>query len=605
LKIWIKEFFEGIEFMSSAAVFTLIVVVLMLIGLVLELHAPDVIVFSALGVLLLTDVISVDEALAGFSNSGMLTVAILFIVAYAAQSSGLLGFFAEKIMGRSGDGRKTMLKMMAPVSAMSAFLNNTPIVAMFTPTIRDWAIRNKLSPSKFLIPLSYASIFGGICTLIGTSTNLVVNGLMQQSFQQSLGMFELAWVGIPCAFAGMAYLLVFGRFLLPDNTDLSEEFAGSGREYLLEMKVPLKSPLIGKTVAEAGLRNLDQLFLAEIDRRGSMIAPAKPNDVLEPGDRLRFIGAAEGIMRVQAMPGMATSHGRDFCRNLQNDGNAKVIEAVVSRSSPMLGKTIKEGNFRARYDAVVLAVHRHGERLEVALGHLVLKPGDTLLLLAGDDFLKRWNHARDFYMMSKVTDMPTVNRKKSIISLAALCGMVALSAFGVVSILKASILAAMVLLITRCVTVVEARRSIEINVLVVIASALGISKALETTGAAGFLAHYLIKAVEGTGPIVLLAVIYLITSIATEVITNNAAAALVFPIAVATAIQAGLDPKPFAIAIAIAASASFATPIGYQTNLMVYGPGGYRFRDFLKIGVPLNLLFMFVTVLVVPMVWTF
>jgi di/tricarboxylate transporter len=591
--------------MGFAAAFTLIVVVLMLVGLVLELHAPDVIVFSALGVLLLTDVISVKDALAGFSNSGMLTVAILFIVAYAAQSSGLLGFFAGRIMGRSGDGRRTLLKMMTPVAAVSAFLNNTPIVAMFTPIIRDWALKHKLSPSKFLIPLSYASIFGGTCTLIGTSTNLVVNGLMQQSFQRSLSMFELAWVGVPCAVAGIVYVVFFGRHLLPSNPALSEEFSGGGREYLLEMKVPKRSPLIGKTVAEAGLRNLDQLFLSEIERRGSMIAPVKSNDVLEPGDHLHFIGVAEGVMRVQTMPGLAPSHGRDFCRDLQKTGNGRVIEAVVSRSSPMLGKTIKEGNFRARYDAVVLAVHRHGGRLAVPLGRLVLKPGDTLLLLAGDDFFKRWNNARDFYMISKVTDMPTVNRRKTIISLAALGGMVALSAFGVLSILKAAILTAIVLLVTRCVTVVEARRSIELNVLIVIASALGISKALEATGAAGFLAQYLIGAADGMGPIVLLAAIYLITSIATEVITNNAAAALIFPIAVATATQAGLDPKPFAIAIAIAASASFATPIGYQTNLMVYGPGGYRFRDFLKIGIPLNLLFMVVTVFVVPMVWKF
>jgi len=591
--------------MSFAAVFTLIVVVLMLVALVLELHAPDVIVFSALGVLLLTNMISVKDALAGFSNSGMLTVAILFIVAYAAQSSGLLGFFAVKVMGRSGDGRRTLLKMMAPVAAMSAFLNNTPIVAMFTPTIRDWAVRHKLSPSKFLIPLSYASIFGGICTLIGTSTNLVVNGLMQQSLQRSLGMFELAWVGLPCAVAGMLYLLVFGRYLLPDNTDLSEQFAGSGREYLLEMKVPQKSPLIGKTVAEAGLRNLDQLFLTEIERQGSTIAPVKSSDLLEAGDHLRFIGVAEGIMRVQTMPGLAPSHDRDFCRNLQKTGMGRVIEAVVSRSSPMLGKTLKEGNFRARYDAVVLAVHRHGERLSVPLGRLMLKPGDTLLLLTGDDFFKRWNQARDFYLITKLTDMPTVNRRKTAISLAALSGMVALSALGVISILKAAVLAAMVLLLTRCVTVVEARRSIELNVLIVIASALGISRALEATGAAGFLAHYLIGAAEGMGPVGLLAAIYLITTVATEVITNNAAAALIFPIAVATAAQAGLDPKPFAIAIAIAASASFATPIGYQTNLMVYGPGGYRFQDFLKIGIPLNLLFLIVTVVIVPMVWKF
>lgn len=591
--------------MSFAAIFTLIVVVLMLIALVLELHAPDVIVFSALGVLLLADVLSVQEALDGFSNSGMLTVAILFIVAFAAQSSGLLEYFAGRLMGRSAGDWQTLAKLMVPVAAMSAFLNNTPIVAMFTPTIRDWAIKHKLSPSKFLIPLSYASIFGGICTLIGTSTNLVVNGLMQQSLQRSLGMFELAWVGIPCAVAGILYLLILGRHLLPDNPDLSEDFADSGREYLMEMKVVRNGPLVGKTVSAAGLRKLEKLFLAEIVRQERRIAPVRSSDILEAGDRLHFIGMAEGVTRIQTVVGLVPSHGRDFFHNLQKTGKGRIIEAVVSRSSPMLGKTLKEGNFRARYDAVVLAVHRHGEKLASPLARIVLKPGDTLLFLAGDDFFKRWNQARDFYMITKMTEVPTVNRRKTFISLTSLCGMIALSAFGVISILKASILAAIVLLVTRCVTVVEARRSIELNVLIVIASALGISKALETTGAAGVLAHSLIQAAEGMGPIVLLAAIYLITSIATEVITNNAAAALIFPIAVATAAQAGLDPKPFIIVIAVAASASFATPIGYQTNLMVYGPGGYRFRDFIKIGIPLNLLFMLVTMLVVPMIWKF
>lgn len=593
------------EIVSFSAIFTMLVVALMLVALVLELLAPDVIVFSALGILLLADVIEVKEALAGFSNSGMLTVGILFIVAFAAQSSGLLEFFASHIMGRAGSGRRTMLKVIAPVAAMSAFLNNTPIVAMFTPTIRDWALKNKLSPSKFLIPLSYASIFGGICTLIGTSTNLVVNGLMQQSLGQSLGMFELAWVGIPCALVGMLYLLLFGFRLLPDHPDLSEEFAESGREYLLEMKVLGNGPLVGKTVAEAGLRDLDQLVLAEIVRQGRSITPPKSTDILEPSDRLHFFGRAEAVTQAQIIPGLVPAHGRDFFHNLSRSGKGRIIEAVVSRSSPMLGKTLKEGNFRARYDAVVLAVHRHGEKLATPLAQIVLKPGDTLLLLAGDDFFKRWNQARDFYMITRLTDMPTVNRKKTLISLSALGGMVALSAFGVISILKAAILAAIVLLVTRCVTVVEARRSIELNVLIVIASALGISRALETTGAAGFLANNLIQAAEGMGPVVLLTVIYLITSIATEVITNNAAAALVFPIAVATAAQAGLDPKPFVIAIAVAASASFSTPIGYQTNLMVYGPGGYRFRDFLKVGIPLNLAFLVVTVIVVPMIWKF
>jgi len=590
---------------SFEAFLVLCVVAAMLFGLIFELLAPDIIVFSALGALLLTGVLDVREALVGFSNPGMLTVAVLFIVAYAAQSSGILEFFANHVMGRSGGGRRSLLRMMLPIQVASAFLNNTPIVAMFIPTIREWALRHRISPSKFMIPLSYAAIFGGGCTLIGTSTNLVVNGLYQQSFDRSLGMFELAWVGIPCALVSTLYMLTLGFRLLPDRRDLTEDFVDSGREYLIEMKLIDSSPLVGKSIDSAGLRRLDQLFLAEIVRRGELIAPVKPEDTLEAGDLLYFTGQAEAILRLQGLSGLVPSQERDFCSNLRRSGRGRVIEAVVSRSSPMLGKTLKEGNFRSRYDAAILAVHRHGEKLPGPLGHLMLKPGDTLLLLAGDDFYKRWNQTRDFYMISKLTDVPVVNRRKTLIILVSLFGMIALSATGVMDILNASILSMMILLFTRCITVVEARRSIELNVLIVIAAALGISIALEKTGAAKFLAMQVIDAVGGYGPVALLAAICFATTLLTEMITNNAAAALVFPIAMSAAQNAGLDPKPFVIAIAISASASFATPIGYQTNLMVQGPGGYSFRDFLRVGLPLNLLFVAVSVMVIPLVWGF
>jgi di/tricarboxylate transporter len=592
--------------MTPAAIFTLIIVGLMLIALFLEILAPDIIVFAALGVLLLFGVVTPVEAFAGFSNPGMLTVGLLFIVAYAAQSSGLLAWFADRVMGRSDGGRRSLIRMMMPVSGMSAFLNNTPIVAMFTPTIRDWALKHRFSPSKFLIPLSYASIFGGMCTLIGTSTNLVVNGMLLQATERSFGMFELAWVGIPCAVAGSLFMLFVGFRLLPERKDLTVDLeTGGGREYFLEMKVLGDSNLPGKTVEQAGLRNLEQLYLAQIQRNGDLLAPVRPTDVLRAGDHLFFIGNVDAILRLQDFSGLVHGYEREFCRELRDSGKGRILEAVVSRSSPMLSKTIKQGNFRARYDAAILAVHRHGERLTTNLGEIVLHPGDTLLLLAGDDFIKRWNHSREFYMMTRVVDIPKVNRMKSLIILASLVGMVTLSASGMLDILKAAILATVILITSKCVTVVEARRSIELNVLIVIAAALGISRALEKTGAAGFLAHQIVETAQGMGPVGLLAAIYLVTSILTELITNNAAAALVFPIAMAVAGQQGLNPMPFAVAIAVAASASFATPIGYQTNLMVYGPGGYRFADFLKLGIPLNLLFMVVALMVIPVVWGF
>jgi di/tricarboxylate transporter len=591
--------------MSTEAIFVLIVIAIMFVALVRELFAPDVIVFSALGILYLSDVLTTSDAFIGFSNKGMLTVAILFIIAYAAQSSGLLEWLAAKIMGRSTGGRRSLVRMMLPVLGLSAFLNNTPVVAMFVPAIRDWATKKHIAPSKFLIPLSYASIFGGVCTLIGTSTNLVVNGLFQQSYNRSISMFELAYVGLPCALAGISYFLLVGYRTLPDRSDPESDFSESGREYLLEMAVQGGGPLVGKTIEQAGLRNLDQLFLAEIIRGGETITPVKPGDRLCAEDLLVFAGQVAGVVRLQSIQGLTLLHGSDLVATLRKSGDGRVLEAVVSRSSPMLGHTLKEGDFRARYDAVVLAAHRNGERLATGMGHLALKPGDTLLLLAGKDFLKRWRHARDFYMVSKVTDLPQIDRRKSIISVVTLVGMILLSAFEVIPIFKAAILAAMVLLFTRCLTVVEARRSLELNVLIIIACSFGLSRALEKTGAADFLATHLINSTAFLGPVVLLAAVYFITSLMTEMITNNAAAALAFPIAMSAATQSGLDPKPFVIAIAVAASASFATPIGYQTNLMVYGPGGYRFSDFLRVGIPMNMVFMAVALFVIPLVWPF
>jgi len=591
--------------MAAAGIFTIIVVVAMLLALALEILAPDVILFVSLSALFLAGVLTPHEAFQGFSNQGMLTVGVLFIVAYAAQSSGILEAFAARVMGR-GDGlRRSMLRMSVPAAALSAFLNNTPIVAMFTPAVRDWAKARGLSPSKFLIPLSYASIFGGICTLIGTSTNLVVNGLLQQELGRSLTFFELAWVGVPAAFIGILYLVLVGPRLLPDHRGPVEDLMESGREYLVEMELRAGCSLIGKTVTDAGLRNLQGLFLAEIFRDGEHFAPVKPSDRLRLGDRLLFTGLVNSIVQLQKIDNLIPVDEPRLYHNLRRSGQARIIEAVVSRMSPMLGQTIKEGNFRAHYGAVVLSVHRSGERVKDKIGNIVLKAGDTLLLLASDDFFKTWNRSREFYMVSSGTDMPALDRKKSLISVFCLTGMVFVAGLGFLPIFKAAILAASILILTGTVKPADARKSIEWNVLIVIACAFGISKAMDKTGAASFVAQGLINAVHGLGPLGILGAVYVTTSALTEVITNNAAAALAFPIAISASSQVGADPMPFVICVAVAASAAFSTPFGYQTNMIVYGPGGYRFRDFVKIGLPLNFLIMVVAMIVIPMVWKF
>ncbi|MCJ7500455.1 SLC13 family permease [bacterium] len=591
--------------MTGAGIFTIIVVLGMLVALALEVLAPDVILFISLAILFLTGVLTPQEAFIGFSNQGMLTVGILFIVAYAAQSSGILEVFAGRVMGKGHGLRRSLLRMIVPVSAMSAFLNNTPVVAMFTPAVRDWAKARGFSPSKFLIPLSYASIFGGVCTLIGTSTNLVVNGLLQQELDRSLTLFELAWVGLPIAIVGTLYLVLIGHRLLPDHNDPVEDLMETGREYLVTMEVREGCPLVDQKVAEAGLRNLQGLFLAEIVRNGESIGPVKPTDRIRLGDGLVFTGLVNSILQLQKIDQLIPLDEPRLYHDLRQSGQGRIIEAVVSRASPMLGRTIKEGNFRARYNAVVLAVHRNGVRISAKIGDIVLKPGDTLLILGSDDFLKTWNRSREFYMLSKVSDVPAVDRFKATVAVVSLAAMILLAGLGILSIFKAAILAASVLLLTRTVTPTEARRSIEMNVLIVIACAFGISKALDKTGAATYIAQSIIGAVQVMGPLGVLGAIYLVTSMLTEVITNNAAAALAFPIAISAAAQVNADPMPFVIAVAVGASAAFSTPFGYQTNMIVYGPGGYRFRDFVKVGLPLNIIIMIVALLIIPRVWGF
>jgi len=591
--------------MTGAGLFTTVVVLGMLAALVFEVLAPDVILFISLGTLFLAGILTPHEAFLGFSNPGMLTVGILFIVAYAAQSCGILEVFAGRVMGKGHGLRRSLLRMIIPVSAMSAFLNNTPIVAMFTPAVRDWARTRGLSPSKFLIPLSYASIFGGVCTLIGTSTNLVVNGLLMQELDRSLTLFELAWVGLPVAVVGTLYLVLIGHRLLPDHRDPVDDLKDSGREYLVTMEVREGCPLVNQTISEAGLRNLQGLFLAEIVRSGESIGPVKPTERIRLGDSLVFTGLVNSILQLQKIDQLIPLDEPRLYHDLRQSGQGRIIEAVVSRASPMLGRTIKEGNFRARYNAVVLAVHRNGVRISAKIGDIVLKPGDTVLLLASDDFLKTWNRSREFYMLSKVSELPVVDRFKSYVALVSLATMILLAGMGILSIFKAAILAASILLLTRTVTPAEARRSIEMNVLIVIACAFGISKALDKTGAATYIAQSIIGAVQFLGPLGVLGGIYLVTSLLTEVITNNAAAALAFPIAISAAAQVNADPMPFVIAVAVGASAAFSTPFGYQTNMIVYGPGGYRFRDFVKVGLPLNILIMAVALLIIPMVWHF
>ncbi|WP_134699370.1 SLC13 family permease [Ammoniphilus sp. YIM 78166] len=589
--------------MNFEIAFVLLVVAGMFIGLIKEVASPAFIVLSALAVLLLGGILSPADALRGFANEGMLTVALLFIVAGAVKQSGVLSQLLTKAMGSGKNPKKSLAQMMLPTAGLSAFLNNTPMIVMFTPEVRKWCKDRNLPPSKFLIPLSYATIFGGTLTLIGTSTNLVIHGYMLEQGFTGFSMFQLAIVSLPAGLIGIVFMLTIGYKLLPSRKTSEETFVESSREYLSEAYVEVDSPLIGKTIEEAGLRNLQSLYLIEIIRNGERIAPVPSYNKLKENDRLIFTGMLSTIVELHNIPGLRVETGINLkLEDLQN-GSASLAEAVVSHQSILVNKTVKETQFRKIYDAGIVAVHRNDERINHKVGDIRLKTGDTLLLLGDKDFINRLSGSKDFYLISSIEEPEFGDSKKSILGIITLLGMILLATFNILPMFKAAVLAVMILFLTKTVNFEGARKYIQFDVLLVIAGSIGIGLALEKTGAAALIAEHFVRFTQSTGALGALTAVYFLTTIFTEIITNNAAAVLMVPIALSIANQLSVDPMAFFVAIAIAASASFATPIGYQTNLIVYGPGGYRFSDYLKIGIPLNVLYLIVTVVIVYFVW--
>ena len=569
--------------------YTAIIIIVMTVFLIKELLEADIIIFSTLILLILGGVISIEEAFSGFSNSGMLTVGFLFIIAKGFQKTGILNQIGDFLFGRKGGVSLKLLRFLFPVSIVSAFFNNTPIVAMLIPVVRLWSKKNDFSVSKFLIPLSYAAILGGMCTLIGTSTNLVVHGLMIEKGMGGMAFFELSKVGVPVAIIGILTISLFGYKILPERKEPLVKLGENTREFVIAMKVGSKYPYIGYSIEEAGLRHLKGLFLFQIVRGGQIISPIGPDEKIDLNDLLFFTGLPETILELQKTPSLTVIKDSTFDLKNYDSDIVRAFEVVVSPNSPIVGENVRESNFRSRYNAVIIAIHRSGERIKEKIGDVVLHAGDTLLILSKSDFIKKWYYSHDFYLISKSADMPSKPKWYSLFSLCVLGCMILCMTFNIIPILAAVCVAALILIISKCISTQDARKSIEWKVLLIIASAFGIAKAFENSGVAYFLANKIVILMGGMGIIGLLAAIYFITSLYTEIITNNAAAALLFPISYSLANQAGLDPKPFFIAVAIAASASFATPIGYQTNLMVYGPGGYKFKDFLKIGIPMNI----------------
>lgn len=587
--------------MNPEAWLVLVVVVGVLVALIRDLASPAATMVTAMVVVLVTGVVGPEQALSGFSNPAPITVAALYVLARSVEKTGALAPIVGRVLGRGDGARRTLLRLLAPTTVSSAFLNNTPIVAMLLPQIRSWCDERRLSPSLYLMPLSFAALLGGVMTVMGTSTNIVVSGLMEESGMGALGFFELAAIGVPIAVVGTALIVLLAPLVLPERRPARPDLDEEARQFVTEMVVDRGGPLDGRRVEEAGLRHLSSVFLATIEREGSLIAPVAPEEVLRGGDRLRFVGRVKHVVDLSAIRGLtpeANSHVLDL-----DTVSARYFEAVIGAESPLVGTTLKEVGFRRRYQGVVMAIHRAGQRVDAKLGEVVLRVGDTLLILADPGFRSRWGDRSDFLVVSEQGATPAVIGPKAVIVGVVAAGIVALASTGVVPILQASLLGAVVLLGARVLTPSEARAAVDLDVIVLIAAAFGVAHAVSVSGLADAIAGALVGALSGFGPRGLLLGVTLATVVLTAVVTNNAAALLMFPVAVATATQAGLDPRGFAVAVAVAASVDFLTPIGYQTNTMVYGPGGYRFGDYARLGAPITVMVVLTLVGLVPIFW--
>jgi di/tricarboxylate transporter len=567
---------------------------------------------SAFALLLVLGLLTPGDAMAVFSNAGPIAVAAMFILSAALEKCGAIDSVAA-LLARLPKMRLIFIlpPMILIVAVISAFINNTPVVVVFLPVVLSLAKRMELPASKLLIPLSYASIFGGSCTLIGTSTNIIVSSIAADSGYDPFSMFELAAIGVPLFLAGGIYLTVFANKLLPVRETISSILSeDERREYLLEAFIKPESPEVGKKVGETKLGQVKQLRIAEILRHGVRLPGDLMTAQLEAGDRLLLSLSPSALAKAQKAEGLELRDmlGEGLEQISMSEG--VIVEAVVGPDSTLDGKTIGSLNFRQRYRMVPLAVHRRGQNLRTNFERVPLTHGDTILLLGTSEAVDQISGSEDLMLLNRPPVITEARKKKIPLILAVIAGVIASASMGLMPIAAAAIVGCVILLLSRCLTTKEAYDSIQWPILFLIFAMLGVGASMEHTGTSAWLAEQLVDSVAtfvapNWQPLALLAGIYLLTTTLTELLSNNAAAVLLSTLAIGMAQTLQIDPRPFLIAIAVAASASFATPIGYQTNTYVYGVGGYRFSDFIKIGVPLNALAFIITMLVVPMVWDF
>ena len=578
-----------------------IIVITVLLFIVVSLYrgimGPGFTFSTAVIILGLFGILTPKEIMAGFANVQIAIILLLLVIGDMIRKTSVVAILFDRMFKKSRTYKGFMWRMSVLVAGFSAFLNNTPIVAIMMPYLYRWGKKNDIAVSKLLIPLSYAAILGGCATLIGTSTNLIVNGYAEDQTliprDLSLSLYDFSIVGVPMIFIGIIYLIFFAEKLLPDKKDAMEDFTSKSREYMVEVIVRKNSDIVGKSVGQAELRNLKGLFLAEIIRKSEVIRPVSPATFIYEGDILMFAGDTQTIVEmIDGDSGLQLSQVGMYAKKQHTE----VLEIVISHNSTLITKTVKESNFRGKYDAAIIAIHRNGEKITGKIGEVKLKAGDVLLLIVGDDFNKLSSETLDFYFISKIKDFRKLEVYKVVILLAGTALAIILHALGILNLFLGLMVLLVIVMLLKVSSPKDVHKSLDLNLAIIIALSLSLGIAMVKTGVAHMIAEYFITALEPLGLIGLLAGIFVITNILASYISNKAAVALIFPISLTVAHDLSLNPIPFILIVAFAAAANFITPIGYQTNLMVYGPGGYNFKDFFKIGLPLTILYLIVTV---------
>lgn len=599
------------------------IVLLVLIGAVVmfatERYPVDVVAIIAMSLLVISGVITPQQGVSGFSNSATITVAAMFILSAALFRSGAVVGIANRLAQLFAyNFWVAILVTMIVVGAISAFINNTPVVAIFIPILVGAAAKSKLNISKMLMPLSFASMFGGVCTLIGTSTNILVSGIAAEHGYEPFSMFELTRMGLIFFGAGVIYMIVIGIHLIPNRKaedGLLKKF-GMG-DYITEIVLLEEASSVGKTIRESPLVKQLEIDILEVTRKNKQhfFMPG-PEFTLEEGDILKVRCDVEKIKTLQKRHGIALKSDLKFqaqesiVKSLEEEGDKLIIvEAVIATNSNFEGKTLKEIGFRQKYGATVLAIRHRGEVMHDKVATTVLRSGDTLLIEVEKDKLPMLQQlefkGRNTFLIVTEVDLPKFRRDKMWIVVLTFVSIITLASFNILPIMVAAIAGCMLLVVTGCITMDEAYTAIDWKVIFLLAGALSLGVAMDVSGTAALISSTLIDLVGAMGPTAVMSILYLITNIITGTMSNNASAVLLAPIAIAAAVEMGVDARPFLMAITFAASSSFMTPVGYQTNTMIYGVGNFRFMDFVRVGTPLTLIFWLLATYFIPVFFPF